>query len=291
MIYIKQLKSLKSQAVLQPHLMGTNTRHSADFEIDRSCDPYGTNLILIFRSPAIILTAGGMETAQIGDCIVHSVDFKQYHRGIAGAAEGYRNDWLHVRPEILAPIMTYLVLPFNQLIATGQPEILTPFIRQMQDELLMADEFSEAVLTTLLEGMCLAVARGRMTMMRQQDRMTNIERRYFQQFQELRKQMLSDCDHGVAIKELAARVNLSPERFAALYRKFFNVTPYAEMIDVRIIKAKQLLLSTSMEIKEIAVVCGWDNIHYFSRLFKIKTGISPSQYRHYVSTGLSDICR
>ena len=267
--------------IIQPHLLGVNARHAADFVIDRKSDPYGSNLVLAFRSRAVILTVNGVETAQIGDCIIHSVNFPQYHRSVRSAVEGYRNDWIHVLPKTLSPVMKKLRLPYNRLICTGQPEVITRFIRFMQIELLTADMFSDNIITNQLEGMLLAVARGRITARRQVS-MTYAERRYFQKFSDLRERVLSDCDHDINVKSLSSQVNLSPERFTTLYRKFFKASPYAELIDARMVKAKRLLLSSCMEIKEISVACGWNDVQYFSRLFKKKTGTSPARFRNTV---------
>ena len=44
-------------------------------------------------------------------------------------------------------------------------------------------------------------------------------------------------------------------------------------------KAAELLKSTSNPIKEIASLSGWDNVFYFSRLFRRKYYLSPLQYR------------
>lgn len=270
-----------NHAILQPHLIDINTGHSTEFKIDRARDPHGYNLIMCFRTPAEILTVDGIETAQPGDCIIHSVGFHQYHGSVPGAAEGFRNDWLHVLPETLEPLVNALKLPWNVLIGTGEPEILATGIRRLREELAVNDELSEQAVVNQLEGMLLTVARNYRKMQMLRDELTAAERRYFPEFVTLRSRMRENYRHDVQIKKLAGAVNLSRERFAVLYRRFFGSTPYAELIDARLVAARRLLLNTSMEVKEIAAQCGWEDIHYFSRLFRKKIGISPSQYRRH----------
>ncbi|MBN2511270.1 MAG: helix-turn-helix domain-containing protein, partial [Spirochaetales bacterium] len=48
---------------------------------------------------------------------------------------------------------------------------------------------------------------------------------------------------------------------------------------VRIQKAKQLLLNSSMKCADIAFKVGYNDSHYFSYIFKKHTGISPREYR------------
>jgi AraC-like DNA-binding protein len=269
-----------NKKILQPHLIDINTSHSLDFKIDRDKDPHGYNLIMCFRTPAVILTNAGVETARPGDCIIHSLDFRQYHGSAPGTAESFRNDWLHVLPETLIPLINALQLPWDTLLSTEQPEILTPYIKRLKEEMTVNDNFSERAIINQIDDMLLTTARSYRKMLMLRDELTAAERRYFPDFVALRANMLEDCRNNIIIKTLAARVNLSQERFAALYRKFFNSTPHAELIDARLVLARRMLQNTFMEIKEISAACGWEDIHYFSRLFKKKIGISPSQYRH-----------
>jgi len=44
--------------------------------------------------------------------------------------------------------------------------------------------------------------------------------------------------------------------------------------------AKTMLNSTENSVTEIAKSCGFDNVYYFSRTFRIHEGISPSEYRN-----------
>ncbi|GAA4326681.1 helix-turn-helix domain-containing protein [Mucilaginibacter gynuensis] len=62
--------------------------------------------------------------------------------------------------------------------------------------------------------------------------------------------------------------------------KRMNLPPPNEVIKNRIIlEAKRLLVHTSMTAKEIAYELGYDDPAYFSRLFYIKTGDSPSAFK------------
>lgn len=49
--------------------------------------------------------------------------------------------------------------------------------------------------------------------------------------------------------------------------------------DIRIDKAKELLVSTDRKMYQIAKSAGYNNTKYFFRIFKKKTGITPEQYR------------
>ena len=51
------------------------------------------------------------------------------------------------------------------------------------------------------------------------------------------------------------------------------------LLNVRIEKAKKLLMTKRYGIAEIAKMVGFSSIHYFSRYFKEKEGVTPVEYR------------
>ncbi|PYI56621.1 helix-turn-helix domain-containing protein [Paenibacillus flagellatus] len=68
-----------------------------------------------------------------------------------------------------------------------------------------------------------------------------------------------------------------------LSKQFKNVTGHnlsAYLSRVRLSKAKALLKTTSGSISWIAECCGYEDTHYFSRMFKKGTGMTPSEYRN-----------
>lgn len=83
----------------------------------------------------------------------------------------------------------------------------------------------------------------------------------------------------VSIEELAEQVFLSPSRLAHLFREQVGVSIVRWREDQRIIRAKLLLQTTPLPVAVIGQQTGYDDQFYFSRVFKKRVGVSPSEYR------------
>lgn len=82
---------------------------------------------------------------------------------------------------------------------------------------------------------------------------------------------------------LSKSTNYTSDHFRRLFKHETGKTPTAYLIDLRMEHAKKLLKQKdkiSFSIKDIALLCGFSDPYYFSRLFKEKTGISPTEYSH-----------
>ena len=106
----------------------------------------------------------------------------------------------------------------------------------------------------------------------------NISHPIWIELEPTRTYMLNHIEEKISVKELAERANYSVSRFCVLYNEFFSVTPVEDLLNARIQKAVSLLKYDKTSITEIAERCGFSSIHYFSRKFKEKTGVSPSEY-------------
>lgn len=78
---------------------------------------------------------------------------------------------------------------------------------------------------------------------------------------------------------LAEKAFISETYFLRLFRKRFGVSPRKYLCDIRIRKAKQLLIGTNYTISSVAQDCGFSDITHFSRAFRGMTGETPMQYR------------
>ncbi len=83
-----------------------------------------------------------------------------------------------------------------------------------------------------------------------------------------------------SVSYCAGCMNLSPNYFGELIKKETGRSPQQFIHSFIIDKAKFHLLSTSMNISEVAYHLGFCYPHHFSRLFKKHTGMSPIEFKH-----------
>lgn len=84
----------------------------------------------------------------------------------------------------------------------------------------------------------------------------------------------------ISIQDIARKFAFNPTYLAKVFKKHTGQTPARHIINLRIQEAKRLMESgPDLDIKEISEMIGYANQHYFSRVFKIVTGKTPSEYR------------
>jgi two-component system, response regulator YesN len=80
-------------------------------------------------------------------------------------------------------------------------------------------------------------------------------------------------------KKLASLVYLSPDYISHVFSERTGESLTTFILNERIKKAKELLLLSQKSIRDIALLCGFPNISYFSRQFKSLTGKTPQEFR------------
>ena len=83
----------------------------------------------------------------------------------------------------------------------------------------------------------------------------------------------------ITVEVLARIAYLHPNYFIRFFKKYTGNSPIHYINSVRLEKAKSLLAGTSMAIKEIAIITGFNDLFYFSKSIKAYTGFSPSEFR------------
>jgi AraC-like DNA-binding protein len=91
--------------------------------------------------------------------------------------------------------------------------------------------------------------------------------------------MTQHLNKPLPVARLAALANISPSHFFALFKRHTGCAPIDYFIRLRMRRACDLLSTTSLSVKEVAGVLGYDDQFYFSRVFKSVNRVAPSEYR------------
>lgn len=83
----------------------------------------------------------------------------------------------------------------------------------------------------------------------------------------------------LSMKNVARAMNYSDAYFCKLFKQCFQTNFSSFLNEYRVDRAKDMLASTRLTIKEIGDSCGYSDPNYFSRVFKRITGQSPTEYR------------
>ena len=84
----------------------------------------------------------------------------------------------------------------------------------------------------------------------------------------------------VSLDQIAENMYLSPFYISKIFKSETGDTPIRYLINIRLEKARDILeKDTDSSIKEVALSVGYDDAYHFSKLFKKKYGVSPSEVK------------
>lgn len=96
------------------------------------------------------------------------------------------------------------------------------------------------------------------------------------------KQILTYINENInkplTIEEISHNFSISRSSLQTLFKTNINKSPKNYIIDLKLNRSKELLLENQYSITEIAYMIGFSSIHYFSRAFKRRFNLTPSEY-------------
>lgn len=97
----------------------------------------------------------------------------------------------------------------------------------------------------------------------------------------VRNYIEQNYDKEICIGALAREIGYSTPHLINKFKAHYGTTPKAFLSQVKVLKAKELLLSTDKLSREIAYLLGFADELYFIRFFKKRVGVTPKQFREY----------
>ena len=91
--------------------------------------------------------------------------------------------------------------------------------------------------------------------------------------------LMRDFENMKTAEEIAREIGVGYSWFRRVFKEYTRVSPAQYQLQLRLLRAKELLTSSNMNISEIAYALKFENIGQFSTFFKHKEGITPSEFR------------
>ena len=83
----------------------------------------------------------------------------------------------------------------------------------------------------------------------------------------------------ITLNDLAQVAGMNPRYFCRIFKQVISLSPMEYVISFRLDQACRLLSTTHLSIIDVAMECGFNDCSYFTRIFKARKKVTPSQFR------------
>ncbi|MBR6577474.1 MAG: helix-turn-helix domain-containing protein [Clostridia bacterium] len=163
---------------------------------------------------------------------------------------------------------------FDHIITFDREQnLIETLMNQMAEEFAKQEPMSEKMLDSMLTRLLVLLYRKRPELfLTDENRNTEIVR-------ELQAKFEKDYSEHFSLSELALGYHISESHLSHIFKSVTGYAPIEYLMSCRLSAAKNLLSSSDKSIKEIIDLCGFSDESNFSRTFKKKVGMTPTEFR------------
>ena len=194
------------------------------------------------------------------------------HYGNPGSS--WRHSWIHCDGPLVAVQVREARVPLNRVVSLGDPSLVEKHLLEIHEELTSQGQPASMILRNLFQNMLHRLSR---TIEDGTD--ARFPKRIPERFLAVKKYIEAHCAERLTLTELAERAHLSVPHFCSEFRRYFEVSPVEYVIRLRMHAAVYYLRNINHSVSEVAALVGYDDIFYFSKLFKKRYGVSPRAMR------------
>jgi AraC-like DNA-binding protein len=129
-----------------------------------------------------------------------------------------------------------------------------------------------------LKTTCYAVLLEMLSLMNYEVDQWSISEKKRKMVEDIKNYILHHYQHSITLEDLAQEIERTPNHTSYTFKKVTGFSPIEYLHQVRISKAKDLMLSGHMPIREVAERTGFCDQAYFNRIFHKVTGCSPTAF-------------
>lgn len=109
--------------------------------------------------------------------------------------------------------------------------------------------------------------------------LNNLDNKYSAISKKIKQFIEKNYLKNITVSTIAEKFNYTPNYISHVFKKYFSKTISDYIIELKIIKARELLTNKNNKIAEIAQTLGFSNTSYFCSVFKKYTLLTPKEYR------------
>ncbi len=199
----------------------------------------------------------------------------EWHRYKPDINTGWVEYWIGFDGFVIDSLVRNSIFqPAKALIYTGvRPEIIC-----LYDGLLAQAEAELPGYQSLAGGMILHLL-GLVNSLEKQQNLTKVNKDHQQLVQKAMVMIRENAEDKLNLNDVAYQLQTSYSKFRKIFKRHTGLAPGQYLIQLKVDRAKSLLLYTDKLIKEVAYELNFDSEYYFSKFFKERTGLSPIAFK------------
>ncbi len=206
-------------------------------------------------------------TAEENDIIVFCPRYKYKYSSVDGKCEYL---WVHFTGRMAQELLLLVGFSGDAGIKRINKENKIPvYFKKIFDSYLKDGKYRDLELSTFMSQLILEVAKSE-----ESERCGEVNR-----LQGSVSYIRHNYKKNINIADLAKMEHISPSRYNYLFKKLMGMPPNRYVLQCRLNAACDLFLSTDLTVKEVGLSVGYEDSHFFSRIFKKYVGVSPSEYK------------
>lgn len=251
-----------------PYIQGEE-EHSLWWEMGRKLDKFIVGYLVkgrgVFESEAT-----GLTRLRAGDALVLFPD--AWHRYRPLRSTDWHELWVGFDGDYARQVMPEFFSPDTPVLRIGHSEELLGLMRSLLDLAQVAPAGYQQIMA------------GRTVEILAQVRSLAMnyhaaDRDLAGKIQQARCALIEQAESNIDLQTLAHDVGMSYSHFRAVFKSETGTSPHQYQLEVRMNTARSLLANSQASVSDIADRLGFSSVYYFSRLFKKRTGLSPTDYR------------
>ena len=158
------------------------------------------------------------------------------------------------------------------------PQRAVTLLQQMLREQERTDAYSDDMIICLLGQLLLTLLRETDTPAAGKLRAVNAIHSENKIIRRAQQYISSHIREKLSVPMVARMVDVSPSYLTALFHKYLQISPGEYIRRIKLQESKQMIREDNMNFTEIAAALQYSTVHHFSRQFKEKFGITPTEY-------------